>query len=411
MPRAPRDTWRKAISGHLCALPCGLSATPCVSASACMLRRLSSKASRSRISAGVSTSSRRSPSLASFGKGRTPAVSPTKTLAMVSSAMGPPSYSNLPRCAKQRKVRNGGRLPSRLPVPLLTRSRNPEGAMYDILVYLFENYYTPQACPKADVLAHKLAAVGFEQEDIHEALGWLHGLAQSTERFAPIEHASGASLRAYSDEEYHTLGSEAIGFITFLENSGVLRPALREILIERAQATDESPVSLDRMRIIALMVLWSQETEVDHLLLEELLNGERSTLSHKAAHHAPWPRMNARAPSYRGRFAPSPSGPLHDGSLLAAMASYLDARAHHGQWLLRIEDIDTPRVVQGADTVIQQQLQALGMHWDEAPVWQSQRLSLYEAAFARLQQAGLIYGCACTRRMLTGGPYPGTCRH
>lgn len=121
--------------------------------------------------------------------------------------------------------------------------------------------------------------------------------------------------------------------------------------------------------------------------------------------------MNARAPSYRGRFAPSPSGPLHDGSLLAAMASYLDARAHHGQWLLRIEDIDTPRVVQGADTVIQQQLQALGMHWDEAPVWQSQRLSLYEAAFARLQQAGLIYGCACTRRMLTGGPYPGTCRH
>src|SRR5690606_41694894 len=90
----------------------------------------------------------------------------------------------------------------------MTRSRNPEGAMYDILVYLFENYYTPQACPKADVLAHKLAAVGFEQEDIHEALGWLHGLAQSTERFAPIEHAATSSLRAYSDEEYHTLGSE-----------------------------------------------------------------------------------------------------------------------------------------------------------------------------------------------------------
>ena len=152
--------------------------------------------------------------------------------------------------------------------------------MYDILVYLFENYYTPQACPKADVLAHKLAAVGFEQEDIHEALGWLHGLAQSTERFAPIEHTSTQSLRAYSDEEYHCLGSEAIGFITFLENSGVLRPALREILIERAQATDESPVSIDRMRIIALMVLWSQETEVDHLLLEELLNGERSDISH-----------------------------------------------------------------------------------------------------------------------------------
>lgn len=152
--------------------------------------------------------------------------------------------------------------------------------MFDILVYLFENYYTPQACPKADVLAHKLAAVGFEHEDIDEALGWLHGLAQSTERFAPVEHASANSLRAYTDEEYHALGSEAIGFITFLENSGVLRPALREILIERAEAIDEAPVSLDSMRIIALMVLWSQETEVDHLLLEELLNGERSSVSH-----------------------------------------------------------------------------------------------------------------------------------
>lgn len=152
--------------------------------------------------------------------------------------------------------------------------------MFDILVYLFENYYAPQACPKADVLAHKLAAVGFEHDDIDEALGWLQGLAQSTEHFSPVEHAGGTSLRAYTDEEYHTLGSEAIGFITFLENSGVLRPALREILIERAQAINETPVSLDALRIIALMVLWSQETEVDHLLLEELLNGERSSVSH-----------------------------------------------------------------------------------------------------------------------------------
>lgn len=92
------------------------------------------------------------------------------------------------------------------------------------------------------------------------------------------------------------------------------------------------------------------------------------------------------------------------------MASYLDARAHGGQWLLRIEDIDTPRVVAGADTLIMQQLQALGMRWDEAPVWQSQRLPLYEAAFERLQAIGAVYGCTCTRRMLVGGPYPGTCR-
>lgn len=119
---------------------------------------------------------------------------------------------------------------------------------------------------------------------------------------------------------------------------------------------------------------------------------------------------SGEASGYRGRFAPSPSGPLHDGSLLAAMASYLDARAQGGRWLLRIEDIDTPRCAAGADTLIMQQLQTLGMQWDEPPVWQSKRLPNYEAAFARLQAQGLIYGCACTRRMLSDGPYPGTCR-
>ncbi len=113
---------------------------------------------------------------------------------------------------------------------------------------------------------------------------------------------------------------------------------------------------------------------------------------------------------YRGRFAPSPSGPLHNGSLLAAMASYLDARIHDGQWLLRIEDIDTPRVVEGADRVIMQQLLALGMQWDDEPVWQSRRLPLYRQAFERLLASGLAYGCACTRQQLPPeGPYPGTC--
>src|SRR5690606_38950293 len=113
---------------------------------------------------------------------------------------------------------------------------------------------------------------------------------------------------------------------------------------------------------------------------------------------------------YRGRFAPSPSGPLHDGSLLTAMASYLDARAHHGPWLLRIEDIDTPRVVAGADAYILQQLQTLGMHWGAAPVWQSARLPPDQAASAQLQAGGPVDGCACTRSRLPDGPYPGTCR-
>lgn len=113
---------------------------------------------------------------------------------------------------------------------------------------------------------------------------------------------------------------------------------------------------------------------------------------------------------YVGRFAPSPSGPLHDGSLVAAMASYLDAKAHQGQWLLRIEDIDTPRVVAGADQVIMSQLRALGMHWDGEPLWQSQRLPAYQNAFEHLQAQGHVFGCACTRQQVGKGPYPGTCR-
>ena len=121
---------------------------------------------------------------------------------------------------------------------------------------------------------------------------------------------------------------------------------------------------------------------------------------------------NPRPAGYRGRFAPSPSGPLHNGSLVAAMASYLDARAHQGCWLLRIEDIDTPRVIPGADHYIMQQLQALGMHWHEEPVWQSKRLALYQSAFNTLMHSHSVYGCGCTRRELPpDGRYPGTCRN
>jgi Smg protein len=153
--------------------------------------------------------------------------------------------------------------------------------MFDILVYLFENYYTPEACPEADVLAHKLAAAGFEHEDIDEALGWLYGLAQTTEQCVQMaEMSQGDSLRVFTDLEYQSLGTQAIGFITFLENSGVLPPALREILIERAEATAEAPIPLEKLKIIALMVLWSQEVEVDHLVLEELLTHDSARLSH-----------------------------------------------------------------------------------------------------------------------------------
>ncbi|MCX2863156.1 tRNA glutamyl-Q(34) synthetase GluQRS [Paucibacter sp. PLA-PC-4] len=123
---------------------------------------------------------------------------------------------------------------------------------------------------------------------------------------------------------------------------------------------------------------------------------------------------------YVGRFAPSPTGALHAGSLVAALASWLDARAHGGRWLLRIEDVDTPRCQPGADQLILSQLAALGLLPDAPPVWQSQRSAMYAAALQRLIEAGQAYPCACSRRDVAAaaGPqprhaelvYPGTCR-
>ena len=127
---------------------------------------------------------------------------------------------------------------------------------------------------------------------------------------------------------------------------------------------------------------------------------------------------------YVGRFAPSPTGPLHAGSLVAALASWLDARAHGGQWLVRIEDIDPPRCQSGADQEILRQLAACGLHSDAPVVWQSQRHALYEAALQQLQSQHLCYPCGCTRKDIEAAwqaqglvherhverPYPGTCR-
>lgn len=131
--------------------------------------------------------------------------------------------------------------------------------------------------------------------------------------------------------------------------------------------------------------------------------------------------MSATASRYRGRFAPSPTGPLHFGSLVSALASWLDARAHDGAWLVRVEDIDGPRTVPGAAEDILATLERFGFHADEPPVWQSARIGLYREALDALIASGHVYPCGCTRKEIADSQlhahrrnttliYPGTCR-
>jgi glutamyl-Q tRNA(Asp) synthetase len=134
---------------------------------------------------------------------------------------------------------------------------------------------------------------------------------------------------------------------------------------------------------------------------------------------SPAPTASRNNPGrYRGRFAPSPTGPLHFGSLIAAVGSYLDARHHGGEWLLRIEDLDPPREVAGASDAILRTLETFGLHWDGPVVYQSRRDAVYSSALEELARKGYLFGCACTRREIAdsairseaGLVYPGTCR-
>ncbi len=131
-------------------------------------------------------------------------------------------------------------------------------------------------------------------------------------------------------------------------------------------------------------------------------------------------RQDAKnATAYRGRFAPSPTGPLHFGSLIAAVGSFLDARSQDGEWLLRMEDLDPPREVPGAADNILRMLEAFGLHWDGEVTYQSHRHAAYRAALERLERMGQTYPCGCTRREIRAQAgsdeprqiYPGTCRN
>lgn len=145
--------------------------------------------------------------------------------------------------------------------------------MFDVLVYLYETYYRPDACPDSEALVKKLSAVGFEEEEISKALGWLTDLAESANGFSgQPSHQSPSTIgfRIYANRELEVLGTPAIGFIQFLESAKVLNPVQREIVIERALAARETQISLDKLKVIVLMVLWSQGKEPDGLMFDEL---------------------------------------------------------------------------------------------------------------------------------------------
>ena len=145
--------------------------------------------------------------------------------------------------------------------------------MFDILVYLYETYYRPDACPEPEALARKLSAVGFDDVEISEALVWLTDLTEMAGAEQNTAFSS-SGTRFYVDSEYDALGSAAVGFIQFLESAKVLTPVQREIVIERALALDESPVGPGKLKIIVLMLLWSQGKEPDALMFDDLFGSD-----------------------------------------------------------------------------------------------------------------------------------------
>ena len=174
--------------------------------------------------------------------------------------------------------------------------------MFEVLVFVYENYWRGDACPELQQLGRKLSAHGFEPEEIHDALVWLDGLNSAAQaiRLDPAAtppaspapetaetpagtalcEQSAHSLRVYSVAEQDHLGADCLGFITFLESAGVLPAAMREIAIDRAMAAPGNPVSLDELKIIVLMVYWSFGQEPDALVLDELCDDTVHRVAH-----------------------------------------------------------------------------------------------------------------------------------
>ena len=150
--------------------------------------------------------------------------------------------------------------------------------MFDVLVYLYENYWRPDACPEPRHLRRKLSAVGFESDEIQDAMRWLDGLASNADTVTSQQGPG--SIRLYTDSERDLLGDDSIGFIAFLESAGVLPPPMREMVIDRATAVGDRPIDLDDLKIIVLMVFWSLGEEPDALVLDELFVDPEDRLIH-----------------------------------------------------------------------------------------------------------------------------------
>jgi len=146
--------------------------------------------------------------------------------------------------------------------------------MFDVLVYLYENYGAFEACPDATALGRSLADAGFDDDEIHDALSWLQGLARIVQDTESVPLEGSSAIRVYAPVEIARLGTESVGFLMYLDSARQISARQREIIVERALAITDSPLSISTMKIIVLMVLWSHSADVDFLLLEELLDDD-----------------------------------------------------------------------------------------------------------------------------------------
>ena len=156
--------------------------------------------------------------------------------------------------------------------------------MFEVLAFVYENYYTGEACPESAHLERKLTAVGFESEEIDDALNWLKGLDTASRAALLPEpwllQPSPNSVRIYPSFEENHLGTRALGFIRFLESAGVLPAHMREVVIDRAMAAPGGPIALDDLKIIVLMVYWGFGQEPDALVLDELCEDTQGRVAH-----------------------------------------------------------------------------------------------------------------------------------